>query len=420
METRCNHMSASSIAAFKSCPRKFQLAYVEGLRPAESTEALRVGTNWHALHEVYRNALVGLDHADIGGDDQKGELAMQAVLDHLNVAYTEKPASKTSVEWDLERQILLTCFVGYLWYYQEDPIEYLHQELKFRLPLYFPRTGLPLSSDEVLRTGKIDHVIRWHGMVGTIERKSTTRSIEPGGPFWERSQKDTQVSMYALALRDLPRYPHATDPKVFSLSPDGGGLIDANDTFGNTLYDVWRRPTIGPATLSQKDTAEFIESGTYKDAEFEVAVMWAGKPGEGEPLVKVDGETVLEVKVGAKAGTFAIRETVGMFSARLLNDIYERPDHYFQRKEIARTDKDLRAFQTSLFNIYQSQKHMAQTNTFFENENQCRATFPCPYIPICYSAGADSVIGTGVTPPGFRRIFQDLTVEGQSVVAGEE
>jgi hypothetical protein len=39
---------------------------------------------------------------------------------------------------------------------------------------------------------------------------------------------------------------------------------------------------------------------------------------------------------------FAIRETIGMFGARLLNDIYERPEFYFVRREIARTDAEIK------------------------------------------------------------------------------
>jgi hypothetical protein len=68
-----------------------------------------------------------------------------------------------------------------------------------------------------------------------------------------------------------------------------------------------------------------------------------------------------------------------------------------------------------LYAVYQSQKLMAKHGTWFENESQCRATFPCPYIPICYGPGAAAVCDGKTTPPNFKRIFVDLTVNGQEV-----
>jgi hypothetical protein len=48
-------------------------------------------------------------------------------------------------------------------------------------------------------------------------------------------------------------------------------------------------------------------------------------------------------------------------------------------------------------------------------KHQCRATFACKFIPICYGPGADAVCDGKTTPPGFKRIFVDLTVNGQEV-----
>lgn len=409
----CIHMSASSIGSFKACPARFRLAYREGLRVVEDTEALRIGTNWHALHETYQNAYregleheAGLSHSDIH------EHAMAAVIDHLNERYASAPVNKTTEEWDLERIQLLTGFIAYHWYYQNDVIEYLSQEMQFDLPIISPVNGMPLSLDDAKVVGRIDHIIKWQGMVGVKELKSTTRDIDQSSDYWLKARKDTQVSMYAYAIRQLKDLP----PAVLTQSAEG---------FGNTLYDVWRRPKTRPTTLSQKDTAAFLESSTYFGQSFDLVAEWdtteevknAGKKNETTvttstlKTLTVDGVSA-EVTVG-KSGGSSIRETIAMYGARLMNDITEQPDRYFQRREIARTERDLEQFKGDLYNIYQAMRNYDKTGTWYENEHSCQATFKCQYMPICYGPGSAEVSDGETTPNGFKRIFVDLTINGQ-------
>ena len=386
----CIHLSASAIAAFKACPTRYLLGYREGLRPAEDTESQRMGTNWGALHEVYYNAYA---------DSHNEATSFDAAVEHLNERYEQVPSTITPEDWETERQILLISFIGYRWYWQDDPIEVLASELPFELPLHAPRTGLPLPLSDVKRVGKIDHLIRWNGMVGPLERKSTARSIDPSGDYWEKSEKDTQVSIYDLSLQDMAQH---------GLENFGIYGVQDDDRFGNTLYDVWHKPTIKPTKLSQKDTAELLETGKYRGVEFEIETE-QDEDGRYTRFV-VDGyEAELyagkDTKTG-KPGKPFIRETPTMFGARLLADIYERPEHYFQRREIARNDKQRQKFRVDLFNIYQAIRQFEKTDCWYENEQQCRATFPCQFIPICYGPGADEVTDGETTPAGFRRIFE--------------
>jgi hypothetical protein len=400
---QCYKISASSIASFKACPQRFRLSYREGLRPDTDTEAQRVGTNWHGIHEIYRNA-----YSQPGPCKDRHSQGLNAVIAHLDERYDKVPSWSDPISWDLERQILLTSFIAYLWYYSEDTMTYLSQEIGFQLPVFVPEVGMNLPLSEAVRVGKIDHLINWEGMVGVLERKSTTRNIDPSGDYWERSTKDTQVSMYALAIQDLA---------------DRGELpLDGveYERLGNTLYDVWKRPQTKPKKLSQKDTASFIESGEYCGQKFDIgtATRVDGEPPETTevPVVWVDGVEA-EVEVGKKAN--AIKETVSMYAARLMQDIVEEPAKFFQRKEIVRSKKELDKFRSEVYNLFSAQKLFERTGCWYENENQCRATFPCQYIPICYGAGAESVCDGKTTPPGFKRIFVDLTKEGQQVTEGE-
>lgn len=397
---RCFKLSASSIQAFKACPRRFQFGYREGLRKDRDTDAQRMGTNWHAVHEVYVNALQAWDSGPHERPDGLGAYkdascyAQAQVVDHLNDRYLDLPSYKTQEEWALEQKILLVSFVGYQWYWQNDLFKTLASELMFDLPLIDPRVGLPLPLSEVVRTGKIDHIILWQKVIGNVERKSTSRAIAPESDYWDRSTKDTQVSMYALACRDMLRA--GTLPKAIIRH-----LAFNLGSFGNTIYDVWHKPTIKPKTLTQKDTKAFLKTHTYCDGPFKVEIS----PGVGGTDIVTVNEEVAEVILGKKAN--AIKETVDMFGTRLLLDITTRPEFYFQRREIARTDRDLERFEKELFNIYQAQKMMDRSNCWYENESQCRATFHCQYIPICYGPGADAVCDGKTTPDGFRRIFNE-------------
>lgn len=382
-------LRASSIRTLKACPRKFQLAVLEGLAPAQETDSLRIGTIWHAMHEVYYRAWLKARHAEDEPDRvthaDPGDIAQVAALDYLNEKYTQIPHFKTPEEWALERTIISTCFVGYLWYFSEDPIDVLQSEFHWALPLHNPVSGRAVPRGHVIREGTVDHLIRWRDMVGTVERKSTSKDIAPGSAYWNPMTKDTQVSMYALALRDMLAA-GVNGLRGFGIVEEAVKALEDGKSFGNTLYDVWRRPTIKPSTLTQAATAEFFSTATYYDQAFMLGVNCS----------TVNGVTA-EVEVG-KSGKPAIKETLEMFAARLLNDITERPDYYFQRREITRTAAELQQFRCELYSLYQAIKSASKMNSWYENEQQCQATYPCPFMKLCYAQGGVGQYLDGTTP----------------------
>jgi hypothetical protein len=382
--TPCIHLSASAIQAFKACPVRYRLGFYEGIRKAESTEAQRIGTNWGALHEVYWNNY----NANLGDAHDR---AFYASVQHLNDAYEDVPPSVDPFDWEVEYQTLLNSFVAYFWWWEDDPIEVLGSEVGFELPLHAPRTGLPLPLKDVKRVGMMDHVVRWRGAVGPLERKSTSKAIHQDSEFWERIQKDTQVDMYALAFRDI------ADQGFGGYGIHG---VRKNDRVGNTLYDVWRKPGIRPIKVNQKDTEAFVESGEYYGVQFNVE--WV-RQNDGRADLMVDGQPA-DIEFGKSGKASIVRETPAMFGARLLDDISERPEYYFQRREIGRTEQQLQRARTEQFNIYTAMRMFAETGCWYENESSCRSPFPCEFIPICFGPGADAVCNSESVPDGFRRI----------------
>jgi len=305
-----------------------------------------MGSNWHTLLEVYsRNN------------------SFDEAIEALNVAYENKPLSKFNEEWAAERAKLAYSLSGYIWKWQDDEFETLAREIPFSLKIINPETGATLPN--VTIDGVIDKLIRKDGKVMVGEHKSTSKDVGQDSKLWGHLRLDTQTTLYEYAANQLSLSGSLEEYGV----PTGTRIEGA-------LYDVWRKPGISPKMLSQKDTMDLVVMGTYCDQIFETEA--------NDTVVKIRGE-LAEVKPGAKAGTFAIRETADMYGARLLQDIQERPEYHFARKSLPRTVADMQRFEWELYNIYQTARNMDKNDAWYCDESQCEATFHCPYIPICYS-----------------------------------
>lgn len=372
MKKRTWKMSASCIGCLKACPTRFRAAYVEGLRLAEDTDSQRIGTNWHGLTEV----------AELPGDNP-----LDRAVAWLNEKYATVPPSKSKTEWEIERVILAYSLAGWLWYYQNDGLKTVSTEIKFDLPLRNPETGRALPN--VRMVGKIDRIVLdERDRHVQLEKKSTGKSIDSDSSFWQHLSLDTQISCYRAACHEMWAAGDLKFPVV------------------GTIYDVWHKPGIRPKKLTQAESKAFIDgdnAGEYCGQKFVIT-----PEGPGQPTL-IDG-VMTDFEPGKKEGTYAIRETPEMFGARLLADIYERPEFYFARREIARTDDQIRRHQGEVHHLYKIAREMERTGYWWGNESQCEATFHCAYIPICYNGM--EVFDGKTTPPGFKRIFDsELPVE---------
>lgn len=94
-----------------------------------------------------------------------------------------------------------------------------------------------------------------------------------------------------------------------------------------------------------------------------------------------------------------IRETAVEYADRLLADMLERPDFYFARVEVPRTESDLERFRSEQWMIAQQVAQADRLNLFYRNTNSCLSPYRCTYFDVCAS-GIDT---TYETPAGFRR-----------------
>jgi hypothetical protein len=329
-------LSATSIGCFKQCPKRYFYRYVLGLTPIEDTDALRVGTNYHRVQEIYDAEPGGVCECTISasyteraadvncvlceGTGINPDDPMDAVIRHLNERYSTPPISKTVEEWETEKITILYTLIGYRWWYeqQDQGYEVEDLELPFDFDLRSPTSGAKLRGK--LR-GKIDRVFAAGNNRFVHDYKSTSKNIDPDSTFWAHLTLDTQTRLYTYAAAQL------------GLGMCGV-LYDVYHKPGIKPYDVYHKPGIKPKKLSQSDSKKFVATGEYCGQEFEVVVPSEWETGEWITLenasIMIGGKLGI-VEPGAKPGTFAIRETPEMFGARLLQDITERPEFYFER-----------------------------------------------------------------------------------------
>ncbi len=344
------NISASSIKALKKCPMSWYLAYVQGIREDETADVLRIGTHWHKMMEILREG-------DAAINPETGTTAVEAALAYLNDAYVGLDFSL-----EAERAMLAYSFLGYVWRYQNETVQTDETEFRFRIPFG--------DADVV---GVIDRLITTpSGRKLGYEYKTTGQDIGPSEDYWRNLNMDTQPRMYVWAARRLDR------------------PIDG------IYYDVFHKPGIRPRMLSAADTKKFLDSLTYYDTVFDIQ-------GEVDPgTLSVDG-TKVEVKWNKAGKSFAIRETVEMYGARLLSLIYADPDKYFQRKEIVITDEELAEFELELTALYYQMNTLMDAQHVYKNEGACDSPYRCPFQNICYYRRNKAVVA-GETPTGYKRI----------------
>jgi hypothetical protein len=403
MKKRKLHLSASAIAAFKACPTRFKNAYHLGIRPDDDTESKRVGSNWHRVLDISTRKPGSVcercakkDKPDpnctlCAGTGFLPDNIMDAVTRELNRIYE----GKTFEGVELERVKLFYTLIGYRWYYEDCHHDTITREQKFGLSLINPASGRALPGVKLV--GKIDKVIDYNAKIAIEEHKSTSSSVDPDSDFWGHLNLDTQTKLYLYAIRRMQAAGELTPWKIGPSDPP----------INTILYDAWHKPGISPKKLTQADSKKFVGTGEYMGQKFVIANELRGQEEIESNAIgeyRING-VVAEIEPGKKEGTFAIKETPEMYGARLLADIGERPEFYFRRVEVTRTDKEMEKFEWELLHIYRTIQSMAKSGHWYSNEFQCEAKYPCDYIGQCYNGielSADNI------PDGMKCIFRRI------------
>ncbi len=343
-----NLLTHSRRSTAMSCLRKHYYQYELGVRPLEDGAALRFGSAFHC----------GLEHFG------KGQSMEDSV--HEALKYFDEGAAGLSDErldkYLLQREQLFRMLYGHFWMYPKMTV--LETELGFDLPI-LNENGNPIQSFRM--AGKIDAIVELEdGRVAVLEYKTTSQDISAGSSYWKRVLIDTQVAAYQIAAKEL------------------GYDIEC------VIYDVTKKPTINPKTLTQGDTAVFLSTGEYFGEHFDINRI--------DSRVLVDGVEA-EIIPGKKAD--AIKETLGMYGQRLTADIWERPDHYYRRQEVTRLACDEEEMRFEILSTARLLADCQKYHRWPKNTANCVGFGTCPYLDICFAGGleADSAL-----PDGFIRL----------------
>ena len=202
--------------------------------------------------------------------------------------------------------------------------------------LYNPDTQSKSRSFRL--AGKLDVRARYAGRKILFDHKSTSQDItDPNAPYWRQLVVEGQVTHYML-LEWL----------------NGEKCDDA-------VWDVIRKPAISPKKLTKAEIKAVVSLGEYFD---------------------------LRVSEHCKQWFIAgnDRETVEMYEARLAHDCTkERPEWYFARKSIPRTDGEVLEYAREL---WQHSKDMLysrqQARLPPRNSGACMLYgSPCKFLGIC-------------------------------------
>jgi hypothetical protein len=373
-------LSATADADFQACQRRYQLSYLYDLTKDTDKDSLRVGSRWHRCHELVemklgvvcpdctRHEEIRPDCYVCNGTGYTPADSMEAVARYLNQAYSVVPDNKTRDDWELERTILLYSLSGHRWLYsaEEGRWEVIGSEIKFEVPVINPASGRKMP--KVVFVGKVDRLVRDKntGLVYIWERKSTSHSIT-SPEYWSGLAQGDQVSGYIYG----GRFAQANG----QLKPYG--IKSEDPPIAGAFCDVWHEPDIAPKRVSKADLKTLAETGEYCGTK--VAAPNPLTPG------LTDGVLV---------------ETPEMFGARLLADIAERPEHYFAQREVARTDKELEAFQARIYRIGKQIRTVEKNDLWVCNLQSCWNKFKCEFMDLCRS-GVE--VDAETVPVGYKK-----------------
>lgn len=245
----------------------------------------------------------------------------------------DRAVAAISLDDPYDQMMLLALMDGY--FDHSQPLQFDAAEQQFEIPLTNPETQG--TSRTFMLAGKID------GISGNyiVEHKTTSEDIGPDSEYWLRLRVDPQISLYTMAARAC-------------------GL----DITG-VLYNVIRKPSLRVREIPELDA-------------------------DGVKIVRDD---VTDERVTNKNGTWKQSATDGChlvtrpetpeeFHDRVRQDIHERPNHYFARREVPILDDHLTEFQAEVWQQAKLLMECQKSGYWFRNVSRTTCG-NCQYAPLC-------------------------------------
>jgi hypothetical protein len=251
-----------------------------------------------------------------------------------------------SLLWSVK---LSRLFSAYGWYWHDNQLALVESEKTFRIEVDL----LNADGSKFILEGQIDGKLRTpDGRRGNLERKTTSEAIDDASDYWKHLRLDAQVGIYGIA----------------SGRPDF------------ILYDVVKKPTIRPARIVNKEVdrmkAELAAGGiaTYYGEKF---------PASRCEIAVTNGQ-----------------ENELLYGARLTADIGDRPETYFARRIVTRTQADYEQLERELYEQVDDIRSRETRGSWPRNPDACDAFGTCAFFSLC----SNNILPVRGSPPaGFRR-----------------
>lgn len=187
---------ATSLEAFKRCPRLYQYEQIEGWRPKNESVHLRWGAEFHtAMHQYQLVKADGIKHDEA-------------------VFHVVRELMYRVEDWDTDHKYkniftLIRSVIRYLDQYEHDPAKTVMLsngkpavEVSFNFELdYGPAIQSQEDADKIVQPyilcGHLDRVVDFQGEIFAEDYKSSTST--PGSYFWNQFEPNNQMSLYTFA-----------------------------------------------------------------------------------------------------------------------------------------------------------------------------------------------------------------------------
>lgn len=280
-------------------------------------------SKFNRCHRAYRFAYVDMKRPAVASEALSFGTAMHGMLEQY---WSGKEITLDGDENDYTFWTLKALMDGYISKWQvsdSDKYEAIAAEVGFTAPLMNPETGGISKTFQL--AGKIDALAKEKstGKTLIVEHKTTSQDIGPGSAYWLKLPIDGQVSGYYVGAQSLGYEPT------------------------NCLYDVIRKPTIKPYKATPVDKRKYNKDGSLSKA------------------CRENDETPQE------------------WYERLKADIAERPDYYYARLEIARSNNDLEEYLFDMWAVGREIADAERMGRFSRNPDSCNVFGSCEYFDVC-------------------------------------
>lgn len=218
----------------------------------------------------------------------------------------------------------LMCGYDDRWLHEMDRFELLAVEAPFYAPLLNPDTWA--ASRTFQAAGKVDAIVRVKATdtIALIEHKTASDALDdPTSHYWTKLAMDGQVSHYYIGSEAL------------------GFPVQ------ECIYDVIHKPGLKPLKATPEENRKYKKDGT----------IYAAQRDRDE--------------------------TPDEYRARVREDIQAKPEKYYQRKPVPRTESDLKEYLSDTWALSRSMREDEIASRAPRNPDACHRFGTCAFWDVC-------------------------------------